>query len=70
MRMNYWALFKLGLLVFAVLLLIGWLPGGIHGLRSALPSHLHTGEYNRAAIVLLVIGIIGLGRMGRRKGWF
>jgi len=70
MRIDYWALLKLGLLVFAVLLLMAWLPDGIHGLSRVLPSHSHTGEYNRAAIVLIVIGIGGLGQMGRRKGWF
>ena len=70
MRIDYWALFKLGLLVFAVFLLMGWLPGGIHGFSRVLPAHSHTGEYNRAAFVLIVIGLVGLGRMGRRKGWF
>lgn len=70
MRINYWAFFKLALLVFAVLLLMGWLPGGLHGLRQSLPSHAHTGEYNRAAIILIVIGVVGLGRVARRKGWF
>ena len=68
--MNYWTLFKLAVVVFLVLLLMQCLPGGVHGLRGILPSHSHTGEYNRAAIVLLVIGLVGLGRMGKRKGWF
>ena len=68
--MNYWALLKFGLLVFCVFLILGWLPNGIHGFSRILPSRSHTGEYNRAAIVLIVIGLGGLGQMGRRKGWF
>ena len=70
MRIDYWALFKLGLLVFFVLLLLGWLPDGIHGINRVLPSRMHTGEYNRAAVVLIVMGLVGLGRLGKRKGWF
>jgi hypothetical protein len=70
MTVNYWALFKLGLLVFCAMLFFAWIPDGIHGFNNILPSRSHTGEYNRAAIVLIVIGLVGIGRMLRKGGGF
>ncbi len=68
MNIDYFALFKFGLLVLAVLVLVQFLPAGLEAFRLMVPSARHTGEYNRAVFVILVIGTIGLIRLLKQGG--
>lgn len=61
--LNYAAILKCTLIIFAVLLALQWIPSDIRTMGDVLPSYRHSPEYNRAAFVMLCMGVWGAFRL-------
>ena len=69
MRLDYFFLFKCGLAIVAVLILLQWLPVGCDSIPQSMPGDSHSSDYNYAAWVMIGLGGWGLWRLlanGRR----
>jgi hypothetical protein len=70
MKVDYFFLFKCGLAVLGVLILLQWLPMGCESITRCLPCDQHSSEYNYSAWIMIGLGVWGLWRLlaGRGRG--
>ena len=64
--MDYYRIFKIGLLVLGILLLRQWMPELFQNIRWALPSPRHDPQHNLFAWIMIFIAAIGLVRLLNR----
>ena len=64
--MDYYRIFKIGLLVFGIMLLRQWIPELFNSASSILPSPRHDPQYNLFAWIMIFIAAVGLIRLVNR----
>lgn len=64
--MDYYRIFKIGVLVFGILLLRQWMPELFQNVSGVLPSSRHDPQYNLFAWIMIFIATAGLIRLINR----